>query len=232
MLRPTLLIFLLLLSPALARENKPIIREPGAIYLSDFDLKPIRLKVLEPAPASSSLQGNQYIGTLRAGQSVELIAVSDTAYRVRGQAQQGQILGWVLPKYLQPLEPDFLANLKESEKRRVLVEELIANNEAAIGMTTEEVERSLGRPNKKTRKADKDGVRQVWEYVKYQLIPQNTYVRSPFGVVTTSTTYVKTPIGKLSVHFKDEIVESIEQSEGTVLTGNEVTIVPAPIFVY
>lgn len=232
MLRATLLILCLLVSPALARENKPIIREPGAIYLSDFDLKPIRLKVLEPAPASFSINGDQYGGTLRAGQNVELIAVTDTAYRVRGQAQQGQILGWVLPQYLQPLEPDFIASLKESEKRRILVEELIANNEAAIGMTTDEVHRSLGRPNKKSRKADKDGVSQVWEYVKYQLIPQTTYVNTPFGVTTTSTTYIKTPVGRLSVHFKDEIVESIEQSEGTVLTGNEVTVVPSPIFVY
>jgi len=28
----------------------PIVREPGAIYLSDFGLKPLKLKVPEPAP--------------------------------------------------------------------------------------------------------------------------------------------------------------------------------------
>jgi hypothetical protein len=50
------------------------------------------------------------------GQLVEVQAVSDGAYRVRGLAQQGQVLGWIEPRYLSPLKPEFLANLKQ--KRR------------------------------------------------------------------------------------------------------------------
>ncbi len=68
--------------------------------------------------------------------------------------------------------------------------------------------------------------------MKYQSIPQNTNVIGPGGVVTITTTYIKTPVGRLTVSFKDGIVESLDQSEGTILNGNETTIVAPPVLVY
>jgi len=178
----------------------PIIREKGAIYLSDFSAKPMKLKVLEPAPAYFDLSGDRYVGTLRSPQIVELQAISDKAYRVRGNAQQGQILGWVAPSYLQPIPEDVLEALRKSDERRKAVEALIAKNEVAIGMTPGEVELSLGKPQKKSSRASKDkALEQVWNYVKYELVPQTTNVVGPGGIATVATTYIKTPVGRLTV---------------------------------
>lgn len=211
----------------------PIIREPGAIYLSDFATKPMQLKVLEPAPAYFDLTGTRYVGTLRVPQIVEVQAIAGQAYRIRGNAQQGQVLGWVAPKFLEPIPKEVLEALKKSEERRKTVEALIAKNEVAIGMTPDEVQLSLGKPQKKTSHASKDkSPEQAWDYVKYTLIPQSTNVVGPGGVLTVTTTYLKTPVGKLTVSFKDGIVESLDQSEGTLLGGNETTIVAPPILVY
>lgn len=222
----------LCLAGAVLAAPSPIIREPGAIYLSDFATKPMRLKVLEPAPAYFDLAGNRYVGTLRVPQVVEVQAVSDKAYRVRGNAQQGQILGWVDPAYLQEIPKDVLAALRKSEERRRTVAALIAKNDVAIGMTADEVELSLGKPQKKTSRASKDqALEQVWDYVKYQLIPQTTNVLGPGGLASVATTYIKTPVGRLTVTFKDGLVESLDQSEGTLLSGGETTIVAPPIFV-
>ncbi len=223
-------VFLLLAGGAGAA---PIIREPGAIYLSDFATKPMKLKVLEPAPAYFDLTSNRYVGTLRTPQIVEVQAISDKAYRIRGNAQQGQILGWVDPAYLQEIPKDVLESLRKSEERRRTVAELIARNDVALGMTTDEVTLSLGRPQKKSSRASKDkALEQVWDYVKYELIPQSTNVIGPGGVASVATTYVRTPVGRLTVTFQDGLVESLDQSEGTVLTGNETTIVAPPIVVY
>jgi hypothetical protein len=211
----------------------PIIREPGAIYLSDFAAKPMKLKVLEPAPAYFDLAGTRYVGTLRVPQTVEVQAISEHAYRIRGNAQQGQVLGWIEPKFLEPIPKETLEALRKGEERRKAVEALIAKNEVAIGMMPDEVQLSLGKPQKKTSRVSKDrSPEQVWDYVKYASIPQSTNIIGPGGVLTVATTYVKTPVGRLTVSFKDGIVESLDQSEGTLLSGNETTIVAPPIVVY
>lgn len=222
----------LLLASAASLLAAPIIREPGAIYLSDFDAKPMKLSVLAPAPAYFDYAGTRYVGTLRFPQAVEVQAISDRAYRIRGNAQQGPILGWVDPKSLQPIAPETLATLKKAEERRVVVADLLARNQVAIGLTATEVEASIGKPQKRTTKAAKGQTpEQIWEYVKYATIPQNTNIVGPGGAFSVATTYVKTPIGHLTITFKDGVVESLDQSEGTILTGNETTIVAPPILV-
>ena len=250
LLQSTLLLAFLGLSEA----SPPIVREPGAIYLSDFGLKPLRLRVLEPAPAYFDTAQSRYAGTLRFPQTVQVEGLDTNAgfLRMRGNAQQGGIVAWVNPQFLEPLPENFVENLAKAEKRRVEVEALISRNEVAIGMTSTEVAASLGKPQKKTNRADKSGTQQVWEFIKYQLIPQTTYgpvnnetvitfpatTNSPGGtLVQTSqglaanTIYVKVPIGTLTVNFKDNIVESLDQSEGTTTTG-QVSVVIPPLNVY
>jgi hypothetical protein len=238
MLRPAaralaLLLFLTGISGTRPLRAEPIIREPGAIYLSDFATQPLKLKVLAPAPAYFDLAGTRYVGTLRASQFVEVQAISDTAYRVRGNAQQGPVLGWVAPKYLQPIAPEALATLKKADERRQTVLALIRKNQVAMGMTPAEVQLSIGKPQKATSRAAKDrATEQIWEYVKYTTIPQSTTVAGPNGTFTVATTYVKTPIGRLTITFKDGMVESLDQSEGTIFSTDETTVVPPPILVY
>src|SRR6266576_4940771 len=101
----------LLLAPLSAFAGA-VIREPGAIYLEDLTPKPVKLAMLAPAPIYYQSDMARYLGTLRKGQLVELQAVGDHAYRVRGQAQQGQVAGWVDPKNLSPLKKEFLSALK------------------------------------------------------------------------------------------------------------------------
>lgn len=244
---PSLALFLATASAA------PIIREPGAIYLSDFGLKPLRLKILEPAPAYFDTAQSRYAGTLRFPQTIQIEGVDlNGLLRIRGNAQQGGIAAWVNPRFLEPLPPDFVGNLRKSEARRIEVEALISQNEVALGMTDAEVARSIGRPQKKTSRADRSGTQQVWEYVRYKLVPQTTYVpvnnqavvtfqptpNGPGGALfqnfpgySASTIYVKVPIGTLTVTFKDNVVDSLDQSEGTTASG-QVSVVTPPLNVY
>lgn len=231
----------------------PIVRDPGAIYLSDFGQKPLPLKVLRPAPCYFDMAMTRYAGTLRFPQTVKVEAVADRGCRIRGNAQQGGVAAWIPYSELEPLPDGLLANLKKSDERRQIVEALIAKNEVAIGMTIDEVGRSLGKPQKKTKRADKDGTQQVWEFIKYDLVPQTTYgpgytqtvvtnpggKKKPGGVVVqgqsgyyANTVYVKVPVGTLTVNFKDDIVESLDQSEGTLVGAGQVSIVTPPINVY
>ena len=87
----------------------PIIREAGAIYLSDFGQKPLRLKVLRPAPCYFDIGMTRYAGTLRFPQIVQVEAFSDFGCRVRGNAQQGGVAAWIPYNELEPLPEGLLA---------------------------------------------------------------------------------------------------------------------------
>lgn len=234
------------------RAARPIVREPGVIYLSDFGIKQPKVKLLKPAPCYFDGALTRYAGMLRFPQLLQLDAVAaDGMYRVRGNAQQGGVVAWADPGSFEPLPENFLENLRKSEERRTTVEALIARNEAAIGMTLDEVGRSLGKPQKKTSRASKEGTQQVHEYIKYELVPQTTYAPGYSQSVVTypgggsnsatfiqggagysaSTIYVKVPVGKLAVTFKDGLVESLEQTEGTT-SGGQVSVVVPPINVF
>jgi hypothetical protein len=212
----------------LSGQGAAVIREEGAIYLEDLLAKPVKLATIEDAPCFWKIDRQKFLGTLRKGQLVEVQAVSEGAYRVRGQAQQGQVLGWVEPKYLSPLKPEFLENLKQNAARLAEVEALIARNEVAVNMTPEEVTRALGKPSKKTSRLDAAGREEVWEFVRFERVPQEVTSFDKYGRLVTNFIYVKVPAGRLSVTFRNNLTASLEQSEGTLLRDARVRIVSVP----
>jgi hypothetical protein len=194
-------------------------------------MKPARLATIADAPIYYHNDLARYLGTLKKGQVIELQAITDTAYRVRGMAQQGQVAGWVDPKYLNPLKKDFLDNLKQNAARRQEVLALIAKNEVAINMTPEEVQQSLGKPSKKTSRLDAKGREDVWEFVRYERVPQEIIGQDPAGNLVRSITYIKVPVGRLTITFANKLVAALEQTEGSLERDARAKIVAAPFVV-
>jgi len=219
---------LLLCTPSHGAQSGAVVREEGAIYLEELLPKPVRLATVEDAPIYYKIDLGRYLGTLKKGQIVELQAVADGAYRVRGLAQQGQVAGWVEPKFLNPLKKDFLENLKQNAVRRDEVGVLIARNEVAINMTPEEVMQSLGKPAKKSSHLDAKGREETWEFMKYDRVPKEVVGQDNAGNLVKTVVYVKVPIGKLAVSFANNLVSSLEQTEGTLDRAAQVRIIPAP----
>jgi hypothetical protein len=227
----------------------PIVREPGVLYLSDFEIKDPRFALTGAAPCFFNSDMKRYAGTLRFPQRVELDAVSPAGmYRVRGNARQGGVAAWIEPRFLDGVPEDLVPKLRAAEERRREVEALIARNEVAIGMTLDEVGRSLGKPQKRSSMTNREGSTQTFEYVRYKLVPQTLYtpsyaqnilgitpdprrrfetvlVRGGYGL-NASTVYVKVPVGTINVSFVNGIVESIEESEGTLVGANASIVVP------
>jgi hypothetical protein len=227
----------------------PIAREPGVIYLSDFEIKDPRFPLTEGAPCYFDSGMKRYAGTLRFPQRVELDAVSPAGmYRVRGNARQGGVAAWIEARFLDGVPENLVSKLRAADERRREVEALIARNEVAIGMTTEEVARSLGKPQKRSSTTNRDGSTQTFEYIRYKLVPQTiytpTYAQTVLGIrpdprraletvvvrggygLNASTVYVKVPVGTINVSFLNGIVESIEESEGTLVGANASIVVP------
>ena len=217
--------------PTFAFGASSLLHEPGSIYLEDISVKSLRLNTTADAAVNSKPTDGQFLGTIKKGAVVELIAITDTAYRVRGQAAQGGVVGWVDPKSITPLKPEFLDSLRVNAKRKTEVAALVAKNEVALNMTPEEVAASLGKAQKKTSKLDAQGRKEVWEFVRYTRVPQETTGVDQFGRLVTNTVDVKVPSGKLTVTFENSLVTSLEQSEGNTDVQAPVRQVAVPILI-
>ena len=226
-----LLAFLLAALPAPVARAAGLPRERGAYYLEDFLDQPYRLKVLGAGPISFNADQARYLGTLRAGQLVELQAVSENGAlcRVRGLASQGQVAGWIAARYLSPIDPAFVDGMRRSLARRDRVNALVAANEVALGMTSAEVTASLGAPPKRSTRTDAGGVTERWEYVRYVVVPRVVTGLDPFGRYVTNTIYERVPAGSYAGGFTNEGVSAAEKHAGTLAGAGQAKIVPPPV---
>ncbi|NNE92951.1 MAG: hypothetical protein HKN23_15005 [Verrucomicrobiales bacterium] len=214
------------------RNKSNLAKEDGAIYLDGLLNQEVIVKITKPAPAYTNLTGQRWIGTVHGNQKAVLLAVSDKAYRVRARAQQGQIAGWISKAAVEGLNDQFEENLKKFYERHVLVEDLISKEQVAMGMTVNEVMESIGEPSKRSTKVDKEGRKDILEYITYDRIPQTTIARDRFGQPFQTVTYIEVETGRVKIEFENDMVSSIEESEGTDFGKGGVRIVPPPIFLF
>lgn len=215
------------------RTSTRLNQEEGAIYLEEMLDDPVPILITKEVAAYSSLTGDRWLGNIFANQNAELLAVSDKAYRVRAQAKQGQIAGWVSKAAVEGLPPQFEENLRLFHERYVIVKELIDNHQVALGMTVGEVTASIGPPDKRSSKVTQEGRTDTLEYVSYERVPQSGTTFDAFGRPFTSTQYVEVENGRVTIEFVNDTVTSIEESEGLDLaTATGFRTVPLPIFLF
>ena len=189
--------------------------EPGVVYLEQASVKPLELKVIREAPVFSDKEGKHQLGTLAANQVARIEAITDKVYRARGMGTRGGIAGWVAPWAFSPNDPEFAAKLKQFYDRQIQVQELIAANQIACGMTMEEISRVLGKPTKTSSRKTETGETATWEYVRYEEVKHYITRVDP----TTGTPYrqlshiTQEEKSRINVDFENQIATAIEESK-------------------
>lgn len=191
--------------------------DPDVVYMKEVSSTPMEFIVVKPAAVFASKKGGRQMGTFPVDMKVELEAFTDKGYRVRGRGKYGPLTGWVSPSKLASKDPDFVVNLKKFYERQLSIKKLIENREVAIGMTTDEVKKSIGEPTKKESRVTKDGVSGKWEFVKYEEVKHYTYVRDAqtgemFKRYSHST---QEESGNLTVEFEAGLVSAIQSQENS-----------------
>ncbi|MFK7849552.1 MAG: hypothetical protein AB8D78_01130 [Akkermansiaceae bacterium] len=201
--------------------------DPSVIYLETVVDKPIKLKVIKEAPVFSDKNGKHRLGMLRADQTVELEAMTEKAYKVRGKGKKHGIAGWVPPWAFSHPEEDFVAKLKKLYERQIQVNEVINAGQVAIGMTLDEVSQSRGKPTKTSIRKTATGESGSWEYIDYDEIKHYVTRVDPLsGQPFRQLSHITTEeTGKTVVEFKDGLVTALEESENNG-PGNVRIIVP------
>lgn len=214
------------------RNSSKLADEPGTITVEGLLPKPVVVKVPNEATIYYHSDFQRPLGSMAPGTIVTLVALGDTAYRVRGRARHGDVAGWLKPTDVIHPDPDLHANLKKVYDRQIQVQALIAKNEVALGMTQEEVRESLGKPTRTTSKLTPFGREDTVEYAVFERVPQTVTGRDALGRLVQTIVYVKVETGTLSIHFKDNIVDTIEEKKGHPLGGGGIKIVVPPIILW
>lgn len=203
--------------------------EPNTFVIEGRTPKPIILKVQIEAPVYPTSKFQGALGSFAPGTVVKLVAMSDTAYRVRGHARHGDVVGWVRLTDVQSSDPNLYANLKKLYERTRQVDDLIQHKQVALGMTSQEVQASMGKPSRKSSKITAAGKEEHLEYSIYEQVPQTSTGLNAFGQIVQNVVYVRVEVGTLSLSFKDNVVSEIEEVKGNPLRGGGVRTVPPPV---
>jgi len=205
--------------------------EPGSISLEDILAKPLHAAVAAESIIYYQSDLQRALGGMAPGTVVQIVAMKDALFKVRGRARHGDVAGWMRLQDLKFADPKVPEKLKAFAERHKVVEELVQKHQIAIGMTADEVKASLGAPARKSAKITAEGREETLEYIAYKDLPQTVTGRDRFGNLVQSVVYVKTEVGRLSVIVKGGATTEIQESQGNPLAGAAAKIVPAPIIV-
>ncbi len=209
-----------------------LMREKGTTYIEDIfpNAPEIELLVLEPSIAYGDPKAQRKFGVFDRNQIVNLIAVSEFAYKVRGEARHGRLAGWVSKKSLSSKDPKFAEKLEKLITRSKMVAELIEKKQIAIGMTPAEVAKVLGDPTRRESRVTAKGKEDVWEYITYETVNHYDYFRDPAtGQTLKRFSYSeKIESGKVRIEFSNSAVSAISESDEDPGRG-AVKIVPVPL---
>ena len=227
----SLLLFLLATVTITAAPRKSLLNnDPDVVYLEEQVDHKLYLTVTKPANIYSAKNGGRKLGTFPANTKVELLAIGgENAYRVKGKAKHNKVSGWVSPKLLTSTDKNFIANLKSFYERALIVQDLIANHDVAIGMTLDEVRKSLGEPTKTEVKQTRKGESGQWEYiVSIEEKHYRTVVDPRSGQTYRQLSHITTEEKERTIlEFEDSVVTSVTRKKNN--GPGKVRIIPVPL---
>ncbi|MEO1856739.1 MAG: hypothetical protein ABGY95_05155 [Rubritalea sp.] len=203
--------------------------DPEVVFFEPND--EMVLLVVKESTVFATKKGGRKLGTYPVDTTLRLLGMTEKGYKVKGKAKHSLVTGWVSPKNLASKQPKFVEELKLHYEREMAIRELIAQKEVAIGMTIDEVQKSVGEPTKKESRITKDGRTGKWEFIKGKELKHYTNTVDPrTGQVFRRFSHVTVDEKeKLTVEFENDVVTAISSLENNS-PGNIRIIVPPIVF--
>ena len=210
-------------------ERKSLLdNDPRVVYLTDMPDKQIELMIIKDAPVFSDVDGKHKLGTIVANQKVKIEAITEKAYKVRGKGVRDGISGWVGPWAFASKDPEFVENLKKFYTRQLEVNKIIAEKQVAMGMTTDEVAQSLGKPTKSSLRQTPEGQSGAWEFIIYDEQRNYNTMRDPVSgnVFRQLVSVTQIEKRKRVIEFTNGVVSAIEDTENKRAENVRIVVPP------
>jgi len=188
------------------------LREEGVLYFEDNLKDPLVATVKAPTVLYSRRDFGTQLGLFLPGQKVEIVGMSPEGYLVKGDYRNNAVTGWIMPAALPPgIDPKLIDKAKKNQERHDKVAKAIKAKKVLRGMTEDEVQQALGRPEQTSSHTDDSGQSMTWTFTSYASQWQTAPVSDIYGRTTLRTYLAKVPVGQLIVTFSNGIVTSIEE---------------------
>lgn len=200
------------LSFARADEDANALREDGVLYFQDNLPDPVVLAVKAPTVIYSRRDFGTQLGLFLPGQKIEIVGMSPEGYLVKGDYRNNAVTGWIMPAALPPgLDPKVIERVKKNQERHDKVAKAIKARRVLRGMTEDEVQQALGRPEQTSSHSDDSGQSMTWTFTSYASEWQTAPVSDIYGRTTLRTYLAKVPVGQMIVTFTNGIVTALEE---------------------
>jgi hypothetical protein len=117
----------------------------------------VQLVAATDLPLHVDRGARRVLDVLSAGQTLTVLGMDRFGLQVRGRGRNGSLTGWVGQKKVFADKPKALANLRTFYERQLEIEQLVAENRPAIGMSLPELKRLLGEPTTHKISATEEG---------------------------------------------------------------------------
>lgn len=189
------------------------------LYLEKGKQAALELKALRRAPITFSRGRAGVIAYLAKGQPVTVLALGESEDYVSAHTATAVVKGWVDASALEAPPAELLKVLRQRHEQVASHQELIETHQVTTGMTADEVQASLGKPDHRSiiRLPDKDQVQEQWEYIKYRYLPVNHNESDEKGGMRQVVSYERVPAGRKIVVFQTGTVVSVAEEDEPVL---------------
>lgn len=203
--------------------------DPEVIYLEEYTDQKVELLSVARTDVYGDKKANRHLGVFAADTKLELLAIGKYAYKVKGMATHAGVSGWVNPKLLASKDKNFIKNFRKLYERQIIVRDLLANKDVAIGMTLKEVSQSLGEPTETKVKQTRKGETGEWSYVVTE--EQKHYrnvVNHTNGQLYRQLSHVTTEEkSRTTLEFENSVVTTISREKNN--GRGRVRIIPTPV---
>jgi hypothetical protein len=199
---------------ALRAQSDLALDEPGVLSLPGNVPEAVTAVIKAPTTVFTQRNFQTVAGYLAPGQTVEILGVANDGYILRGSYRNNTITGWIHPQDLPTgFDPRIFDAAKKTQEHRDAIAAAIANKTVVPGMTPDEVQQAVGRPEQTATKTDAGGSTVTWIFTTYKEEPQYSYALDGYGRAVLQTYYVKIPIGQMIVGFGNGVVVTIDQHQ-------------------
>ncbi|MSR65224.1 MAG: hypothetical protein EXS18_05520 [Verrucomicrobiae bacterium] len=198
-------------------------RYNDVVYLDEAKAKPFPLKTIRRVDFTDTRDASTVLAKLAKGATVWVFGFGPGRDYVEATTPKGKARGWVDEDALEPASEEVRSGIETRVLTAHRQKALIARHAIEIGMTRNQVQASLGKPDESTRTEDGEQVDEQWIYRTFQTAPQKdtytvdgaTYERVHYKKVQTS--------GKTVTLRNDQVVEIKEESKLPGASGSSIT---------
>lgn len=168
----------------------------------------------EEMPLYSSNRADRVVDHLPAGQRALVLAMDEHGLKVEARTSRGALRGWISRKRIATGDSIREAEMESWYQRETTVAALVQSQMAALNLTTAEMERIFGPPNRRSLAVEENsgGTKERLEWTRTEDLKVDRSMKGALAALGGDSSFSKVETARLTVETLNGIVRSVDGS--------------------